>query len=261
MAKFTAVGNRIYRLNLPYKDIYTTVVVLESDKGNILFDTAFTQADVQEQILPAYKALGLADPKYIFISHNHGDHAGGLKWVLEAFPEATVLSRSAALAQSHPGAAFISPEDGDLFLEDFQVVTVPGHTPDCSAILDRRSGTLVTGDCLQVYGIYGSGAWGAVICWQQQHLEALKKLHTMDIRAIIAAHDYHPYGNSVRGKAEVKAYLDGCLEALCRIRDILKVNPDRTDEEVTALCNDGKLPTVPVKVVTNLRALLETGGI
>ena len=261
MARFTAVGEHIYRMNLPYKDIYTTVVVLESDRGNILFDTAFSQTDVQAHILPAYRELGLEPPKYIFISHVHSDHAGGLRWVLEAFPEATVLSFSEALPQSHPGAGFRCPEDGEVFLEQFQAVAIPGHTPDSAALLDRRTGTLITGDCLQVYGIYGSGAWGAVICWIRLHLQALEKLHTMDIRAIIAAHDYHPYGESVRGEAAVKAYLDGCLEALHRVRDILKANISCTDEEVTALCNGGDLPTVPVKVVTAMRGLLEEGGI
>lgn len=76
VAQFVATGENIYRLSLPYKDIYTTVVVLVSEHGNILFDTASTQADIQEQILPAYRALGLEAPENIFISHNHGDHSG-----------------------------------------------------------------------------------------------------------------------------------------------------------------------------------------
>ena len=261
MNQFTQVAPHIYSMTLPYKDIFTTVVVLESEQGNILFDTAYSQSDVQEQILPALQQLGVAAPKYIFISHIHGDHAGGLKWILEAFPEATVISRSDALAEEHPGASFVNPQDGDLFLEHFQVVAIPGHTPDSSALLDKRTGTLVTGDCLQVYGIYGSGTWGAVIYWQKLHLEALEKLHGMDIQAILAAHDYHPYGQTAFGKEAVKAYIDGCLEALLRIRDILKANLEKTDEEITALCNDGSLPTVPVKVVTAMRKLLDQGGI
>lgn len=261
MNKFTQAAPHIYSMTLPYKDIFTTVLLLESPQGNILFDTAYNQADVQAQILPALEELGVAAPKYIFISHFHGDHAGGLKWVLEKFPEATVISRSESLPQNHPGATFVNPQDGAVFLENFQVVAIPGHTPDCAALLDLRTGTLVTGDCLQVYGIYGSGAWGAVIYWQSLHLQALKKLHTMDIQAILAAHDYHPYGQTAFGKEAVKAYLDGCLDALLRVRDILKANLARTDEEITEICNDGALPTVPVKVVTNMRKLMEQGGI
>ena len=100
-----------------------------------------------------------------------------------------------------------------------------------------------------------------MIDWQKLHLEALKKLHSMDINAIIAAHDYHPYGECAQGKEAVKAYLDGCLEALHRVRDILKANLALSDEEITAICNDGKLPTVPVKVFTAMRKLLDQGGI
>lgn len=259
MVQFVPVDQHIYRLNLLYKDIYTSVMVLVSHHGNILFDTAFTQADVETQILPAYRQLGIDDPKFIFISHNHIDHAGGLPWVLEAFPQATVLSRSPALREKYPHRNVIAPEDGALISEDFRVVTIPGHTPDSAALLDLRTGSLLTGDCLQGYGIYGSGAWGAVIPWIELHLQALKKLHTMDIRAIHAAHDYHPYGESVSGKEAAMAYVDGCLAALLRVRDILKNNWTLDDEGVAALCNDGKLPRVPARIVTALREAVDSG--
>lgn len=259
MAQFVRVDRNIYRLNLLYKDIYTSVMVLVSHHGNILFDTAYTQEDVQTQILPAYRQLGIDDPKYIFISHNHIDHAGGLPWVLEAFPQATVLSRSSSLREKYPNHNVIAPEDDTRILEDFQVVTIPGHTPDCAALLDLRTGSLLTGDCLQGYGIYGSGAWGAVIPWIELHLQALKKLHTMDIQAIHAAHDYHPYGEYVQGKEAAKAYVDGCLNALLRVRDCIKGNWSFSDEEVAALCNDGKFPRVPVRIVTALREAMDRG--
>ena len=261
MLQIKAFNEHISYFTVPYKDIFTTVAVIRSEKGSILFDAAFKEADIEQYIMPALEQLGVDDLRYIFISHNHSDHAGGLKWLLPKLPHCKVISRSAALAETYPDHSFILPEDGDVFLEHFQVVTIPGHTPDCAAVLDRRTGTLITGDCLQVYGIYGSGAWGAVICWQKLHLEALKKLDAMDIQAILAAHDYHPYGQTVFGQEAVKAYIGGCLEALLRIRDILKTSLEKTDEEIIEICNDGSLPTVPVKVVANMRKLLEQGGI
>lgn len=170
-----------------------------------------------------------------------------------------MLSRSPALREKYPDRNVIAPEDGTVILEDFQVVAIPGHTEDCAALLDLRTGSLATGDCLQGYGILGSGAWGAVIPWIQLHLQALKKLHTMDIRAIHAAHDYHPYGECVRGVEAVKAYLDGCLGSLIRVRDILKENWVLDDEGVAALCNDGKLPRVPARIIPLMREAIDGG--
>lgn len=260
MLRINTLDAHIAWFTIPYKDIFTTVAILRSENGSVLFDAAFREEDVQMYILPALKQLGVDDLKYIFISHNHGDHAGGLQWLLPALPQCRVISCSSKLPETYPDAKFVLPRDGEIFLEHFQVVTIPGHTADSAALLDRRTGTLISGDCLQVYGIYGSGAWGAVIRLIGPHLQAHKKLHDMDINTILAAHDYHPYGQLVTGKDKVKAYLDGCIEALARVRDILKENLDFANGEVAAICNDGKLPTVPEGVVTAIRNALEEGS-
>lgn len=260
MLQIKTLNEHISYFIIPYKDIFTTVAVLRSENGSILFDAAYKESNVEDYIMPALKQLGVEDLKYIFISHNHGDHAGGLAWLLPKLPQCQVISRSGKLPETYPDSSFVMPEDGDVFLEYFQVVTIPGHTADSAALLDKRTGTLISGDCLQVYGIYGSGTWGAVIRLIAPHLQAHEKLHGMDINAILAAHDYHPYGQTAAGKAAVKAYLDGCVEALARVRDILKANLDLADEEVVKLCNDGKLPTVPVGVVTAIREAMEAGS-
>lgn len=259
MAQFESVNETIFRIQIPYKDIYTTVLLIKSDRGNILFDAAHKQLDVEDYILPALAQQGVDSIDYIFISHNHVDHSGGLPWLLARFPGCKVISRSKKLAEKYPETEFVLPEDGDIFWEHFQVITIPGHTVDSAALLDKRTGTLITGDCLQVYGIWGSQPWGAVIRLIQPHLQAIEKLRTMDIQAIAAAHDYHPYGNYAAGKEAVNAYLDGCVDALCRIRDILKDNLDFEDMEVTAMCNDGKQPAVPAEIVGCVRKAMEEG--
>ena len=40
---------------------------------------------------------------------------------------------------------------------------VTGHASDCAALYDRKTKTLISGDCLQLFGVFGSGAWGANI--------------------------------------------------------------------------------------------------
>lgn len=259
MLQIKMLNEHISYFTIPYKDIFTTVAVLRSENGSVLFDAAYKEADVEDYILPALKQLGVDDLKYIFISHNHGDHAGGLNWLLPKLQQCQVISRSSKLPETYPDARFVMPQDGDVFLEYFQVVTIPGHTADSAALLDKRTGTLISGDCLQVYGIYGSGTWGAVIRLIAPHMQAQEKLQTMDIKTILAAHDYHPYGQTVTGTDAVKAYLEGCVQALARVRDLLKDNLSLSDEKITELCNDGQLPTVPVGVVTAIREAMEAG--
>ena len=53
----------------------------------ILVDTAATSQDVIDYILPALNDFNVLDCqlKYIFLTHCHGDHSGGLKNLKEIF--------------------------------------------------------------------------------------------------------------------------------------------------------------------------------
>ena len=76
----TLITPRIRRITIPYKDIYTSVFILDTKDGTILFDTAFSNYDVDTFILPELTRRNL---RYIFISHNHRDHAWGLDRLME----------------------------------------------------------------------------------------------------------------------------------------------------------------------------------
>ncbi|MBQ8696921.1 MAG: hypothetical protein IJ519_04290 [Clostridia bacterium] len=75
---------------------------------------------------------------------------------------------------------------------------------------------MISGDCLQMYGIYGSGAWGANITFPKAHFEALEKLENMQIDVLLTAHDYHPKGYKYVGKTEVAFAINACREPLMR---------------------------------------------
>lgn len=255
------VAQNIYRLTMPYKDIYTTVLIIKSPYGAVLFDTATYREDVENTILPALNDLGITgeELKYIVISHFHGDHAGGLQWVTEHFPDACILSRSADLQDKY-GAAVRCPEDGELFLGSLQIIAVPGHSADSLCLLDTETGTLISGDSLQLYGIYGSGTWGASVGMPVEHLEAIDKLRRLDIRRIVASHDYHPFGYLAEGRNAVRKYLDACPEALYRILDAIRSHPDMDSESLAVIYNEqSRLPTVSNRVFAAIRAAAESG--
>lgn len=253
------INNNIYFFRTEYKDIFTTVYVVKTPKGALLFDAASYDNDVDDSIIPALNELGISadELKYVFISHNHKDHAGGLERLLQCYPDVTVLSRSEKLAQKHSGYKFVSLNDGDTVLDVLRVVTIPGHTSDAAAILDTRTDSMISGDCLQLYGIFGSGFWASNITLVDEHRAAIDKLRKINISEIMTAHDYHPLGQRYIGKEKVAAALDYCIEPLDRIAGLIRENPDKDDDTLAAIYNDGTVPTLAARIVTAVRKSIE----
>ena len=262
MEKLTPITPEIHRLVVPFIDIYTTVHIVKTPDGDLLFDTATYPEDMDNYIFPALEELGVTAEslKYVFISHNHRDHAGGLGRFLEKYPKTCVLSRSADLKEKYSGYQVECLEDGAPILDILRIVTIPGHTMDCAAIYDTRSKTLLTGDCLQLYGIYGSGQWGANIGLPVLQIEAVEKLRTLDIETIVASHNYHPCDYMAKGRAQILRYFHECTDPLYRVRDNIARNPEASDEELTAQYNEGgKLPTMAVRITTAIRKAMAEG--
>ena len=252
------VNDRICYFKVPYKDIFVAIYVIRTEKGVVLFDTGARDADVDNWNVPALEQLGVT-PTHIFVSHNHKDHAGGLARAAARFPDACIVARSATLAAEYPNV--LSPADGELLLDQLQVVAVPGHTIDCSGLLDLPTKTLVCGDCLQSYGIYGSGYWYGNITFPAEHFNAVAKLYGLPIETIATAHDYHPCDVVSVGKEAVTLRLDSCIDALRRVLRIAVENSTLDDTQVSQLCNDGTLPKVAPKVIAALRAARGAGTI
>ncbi|MBQ8249222.1 MAG: MBL fold metallo-hydrolase [Clostridia bacterium] len=256
--QYTIENDHIARITIPFADIFTSVYIIKTDVGVMLFDTASYDTDVDNYILPVMREMDISESmlKYIFISHDHGDHSGGLKRLLDLFPNVSVISRSAVLEEKYSSDSVIVPSDGDCFMDVLQVVTIPGHTYDSSAIYDKRTNTLITGDCLQLYGVYGSGAWATNVVLPVAYTDALNKIGSMEIETILASHDYHPYGYRAHGREEVKRYISACTEALDFIKRLITDNPTMDDNEIAKAFSSNGLPTLSSEVVKEVRCEL-----
>ncbi len=182
----------IYRLTVPFEAIYTTVFALKEGDEWILCDTATTDFAVENYILPALHQLG-AIPEYIFVSHSHGDHSGGLPSLCKAFPYAKIITSPTVL------------------LNRFEVIGLKGHSEDSLAIFDTKNKILLSFDCLQQRGIdkYRNG-----ISNKAAYLESIEKVRNMGVKRIIFSHDYDPCGYRVQGKDEIENALNICREYL-----------------------------------------------
>ncbi len=263
MGEITKINENIYRATLPYKDIFTTVYAIRTPAGAVLFDAGSFDTDAQEHIVPFLEEVGVGkeELKYIFISHNHGDHSGGLKCLMPYYPHAEIFSRSPDVREKYQqDYSVVAPEEGDILLDTLTVITIPGHTLDSMALLDKRTNTLITGDCLQVYGIVGSQDWAANIRFPVEHLQALEKVRALDVDQIITAHNYYPYGYRADGKAEVAQMIDGCITPIHRLVKLIRDNPSLSDGQIRGLYNDTpNTPTARIGVVTATRAAIEAG--
>lgn len=261
MSHFEKITENIYRLTTSYKDIFTTVYLLIADKGAILFDAASFDQDIDEVIAPALLELGVT-PQYVFISHNHRDHAGGLARFVAQYPKATIVSRSPSLQEKYAAHPFLFPEEGTVLLDTYRVIPIVGHTQDSEALLDMRTNTLITGDCLQLWGICGAEDWAANINFPTEHVQALARLNEMEINAIYTAHDYYPMGHFAVGRDAVARYLNACMEPLLRVKSLIAEDPGATDAEIRARYNAAEgIPTIREAVIKAVRKSVSEGGI
>lgn len=250
------LSGHICRLTCPYKTIFTTVWTLRTPEGVVLIDAASYDHDAQAHILPflAFAGVKKEEIKYVFITHNHTDHAGGLKGLLQELPGVTVVSRSQQLAQMYPDVTFRNPADGEMLTQELQVIAIPGHTADCAAILDKRTNTLLSGDSLQLYGIVGNEDWACNIRLTADYFAAVETVRAMRVAQLLAAHDYYPTGYRADGEAAVEKALDDCLEPLKLIGRLIRENPELDDEAIRQKFNAiPDLPTAKLHVITGVR--------
>ncbi len=191
----------IFRLKVPFENLYTTVFFIRSRGRLALIDSASSADDAERYLIPAIRQL-TGEPTYLFLTHLHGDHAGGAPRLLEAFPTMQVCSFEQIAHER-----FVQLHDGDCFFDRIQVVALPGHTEYSVGYLDLQTRTLFSGDCLQLAGVdkYVHG-----IACTEQYLQSVERLKTMNLSRIVASHEYVPLGSIAEGKNAVSVYLEAC---------------------------------------------------
>ena len=123
---------------------------IETADGIILIDSMNNPDDVEKVILPNLRTVGM-DParlKILILSHGHGDHYGGAKYLQDTFGVKVYLSEVdyelAERAGGQPNARLPAPrrdvvvKDGDSITLGGEVIKVyitPGHTPGSLSML------------------------------------------------------------------------------------------------------------------------------
>lgn len=235
MERFTQVVPDVHLLKVPFTGVWTGVTLVLSDEPPILVDSGGMPETVDSTIVPALAELGmsLSDIGWVLATHIHGDHVGGIARIRELAPSIKVgvlresdarmrdpLAYSKEIRATFPEHSAAPPLvlDGvvpDLLLADgdrvgpLQVIHTPGHDTDACCYLDTRSGTLITGDSLQLNGTISQGC--ALLFDPERYLTSVKRLLTLPIENIICGHPYLPLGELAIGETASRAFLAACL--------------------------------------------------
>ncbi len=193
MSTFKKVSNYIYRLEVPFFTVYTSVFLMDTSEGYILVDCATTDEDVDGYIIPALGKLGveLSCVKKIVITHDHSDHAGGLAQILKRMPHIEVIRAVEELCD--------------------KVSTYPlvGHTRDFIGVFDSRTDTLISGDGLQGAGIK---QYRTMLADKRGYIETLERIKCDErIVNILFSHAYEPwYKDFMFGRDAVLECIEEC---------------------------------------------------
>ena len=117
-----------------------------TSQGIILIDSLNSE-DTEPRLLPNMRKVGLdpAQIKIVIVTHAHGDHGGGAKYLQDKFGAKVVMSAQdwdgtakGALGRNNAPRRDIVVADGDkVTLGDTSVTTVftPGHTPGAISVI------------------------------------------------------------------------------------------------------------------------------
>ncbi|MBQ8202786.1 MAG: MBL fold metallo-hydrolase [Clostridia bacterium] len=222
------ISEDIFKLEVPFYNIYTAVFFVKTQKGFAIIDAADSEADAENYILPALRELGISEDRVtaILLTHTHGDHVGGTPQLAKQCKNAYIYG-FARPCVPFDVSRFVALCDGDIIDESIKAVALEGHDLSCGGFLHIPSKTLLSGDSLQLYGldVYALGVRSPKL-----YFESLNKLKNMEINNILASHDFVPLGSVAAGKEEVKKYIKCAEECL---NDMISFVKAKNKEGVT----------------------------
>ena len=200
------INDQIFRILVPLGTLNTTIYIYKCEEGVAIIDSATYSTDIDEYVIPALEEMNISheDIKYLLLTHDHFDHAGGIQRLSELFPS-VVLGTSFPIDLPNR----IELVDGQKVLGNLQGICLPGHTASSFGFYDTATQTLLSGDCLQLAGV---GKYRDGIEYFDDYIQSVNRLKSMDIQRIVAAHEYDPLGSMAEGKQAVIDYLDKCIE-------------------------------------------------
>jgi glyoxylase-like metal-dependent hydrolase (beta-lactamase superfamily II) len=195
---------------------YVGQYLIKTPDGFVQVDAGNTASEVALFNYPAMQSLGLSATyplKAVFLTHGHGDHDGGAKWLLDNLGARSYLGSADANNKAYAPATIdstnLSMRQMSIGGKTFWVLPTPGHTPgSTSAVLEVKDHG-VTRRVL----INGGQSMGSTIGPVAQYLESIERTY------------YMAAALNVEGVMTPHIYWDGEGEKLNEIRATGRTNP------------------------------------
>lgn len=136
------------RLHLQHVSLgFVSAYVLVRGSEVAIVDTG--TSDSRDAILAGLDAMSVGPEmvRHIVLTHNHGDHAGGLAGLEADLSGATVYAGAADIGSIQSSLTLTEVNDGDEVF-GMGIIGTPGHTPGSISLFDTASGILVAGDAI-----------------------------------------------------------------------------------------------------------------
>ncbi len=237
---FKKESNNIYRLEIPFDDIYTSVFLLNGDEP-LLIDSGTTEEDVNQILIPALSAIGFDKDTRgsLLATHHHSDHDGGAEHLLNRFPYVSKLAL----------------EDGET-LGAVTAYSLFGHTSDSMGYMDTRTNALICGDALQFYGI---SKYGCSVADVDSYELTLNKIEHLSPTLLLTSHNYVGGSPAASGSAQIAHMLSSARNCWTEIKDfVLSASSESSDPVEIALAYAKKFDRLPPLPKTTVRAILKT---
>lgn len=145
---------------------------------NTLIDTG-TNDFVIQAIADINSGVGKRKVDLVILTHEHFDHAGGLKYVVEYYKPEVVLACKQLPFVTETTYDGMKVKIGDVNAE---ILHTPGHSNDSICIYSEEAETIFVGD--MAYNIKSPGGSYGV-----DFVEALEKICSLKISTLYSGHD------------------------------------------------------------------------
>lgn len=126
---------------------FVSAYILVRGNEAAIVDTG--QSDTRDAILAGLDTMSVTPSmvRHVVLTHNHGDHVGGLAELEGDLTNASVYAGAADIGSIESSLTLSEVADGDEVF-GMGVLATPGHTPGSISLFDTESGILVAGDAI-----------------------------------------------------------------------------------------------------------------